>query len=181
MNLFCNAESKIVQKFFAEFSAHPPFEKYFDLKIKIPVQVPAIETCFMSIDELLVARILSKSRSPYIRAELNMKEIWRNFPKSQVLREAWNFSKSQSLGGSSEFFQVPGIWRSMKKIWRRNMKDIWRNMKKYEGITKDIWGNMKEIWRNMWEIWIMILPIYGPWDFEKTRSTSKSQSSYRGG
>ena len=34
-------------------------------------QVPAIETCFMSIDELLVARILSKSRSPYIRGVLN--------------------------------------------------------------------------------------------------------------
>ena len=43
---------------------------------KIPVQVSAIETCFMSMDELLVARILSKSWSPYIRRELNMKKFF---------------------------------------------------------------------------------------------------------
>ena len=31
-----------------------------------------------------------------------MKEIWRNFSKSQGLGEAWNFSKSQSLGALEE-------------------------------------------------------------------------------
>ena len=106
----------------------------------IPVQVPAIETCFMSIDE--EARIFSKSSRPYIGGELrifsctkasgNTKEIWRNFFKSQGLR------------GSSEFFQVPEIWRNMKEIWR----NIW------------------EIWRNIWKI-KRTLPIYEPWDSEK--------------
>ena len=38
--------------------------------IKIPVQVPAIERCFMSIDE--IARIFSKSRSPYIGGEIGI-------------------------------------------------------------------------------------------------------------
>ena len=46
---------------------------------KFPVQVPTIETCFMSIDKILVARILSKSRSPYIRGELNMKEMMKKY------------------------------------------------------------------------------------------------------
>ena len=48
---------------------------YLSMAKQIPVQVPAIETCFMSIDELLVPWIVSKSRSPHIREELNMKEI----------------------------------------------------------------------------------------------------------
>ena len=57
-----------------KISQHHSPPRPWDLE-KIPVQVLAIETCFMSIDELLVPRILSKSRSPYIREELNMKEI----------------------------------------------------------------------------------------------------------
>ena len=47
---------------------------------KIPVQVPAIETCFMSIDE--IAQIFSKCQSPYIGGGIgiflcpkNMKEL----------------------------------------------------------------------------------------------------------
>ena len=74
-----------------------------------------------------------------------MKEIWRNF------------SKSQDLGESLEFFLVPELWRklaefqvqeyeeiwrnyeeNMKKIWPRNMKEYEQNMKEYEGIMKDI-------------------------------------------
>ena len=39
-----------------------------DGRFKISVQVPAIETCFMSIDEILVAQI--KSQSPYKRGKL---------------------------------------------------------------------------------------------------------------
>ena len=84
---------------------------------------------------------------------------------------ARDFSKSQSLEGSSEFFQVPGIWGNIKKceeLWR-NMKDIWRpmkkykenNMMKYEGYMKKYEGNIKkyegiikdiyeEIWRKIW-------------------------------
>ena len=56
------------------FSGHPkPFKwRCSVIIIKIPVQVPAIETCFMSIDEILVTWILSKSRSPYMRGELNI-------------------------------------------------------------------------------------------------------------
>ena len=46
--------------------------------IKISVQVPAIETCFMSIDEILVARVLLRSRSSYIRGELNVKKYGEN-------------------------------------------------------------------------------------------------------
>ena len=101
--------------------------------LEIPVQVPAIETCFMSIDEILVVRIFSKSQCLYYKRRA------QNFSISQSLRkyeyklyskeeEAWNFSKSQNQGRSSEFFWVPGIWR---------------NMKHYKGI----WSNMKEIWR----------------------------------
>ena len=37
-----------------------------------------------------------------------------------------NFSKSQGLEKSSEFTQVPGIWRKYEEIWK-NMKKIWSN------------------------------------------------------
>ena len=46
-------------------------------------------------------------------------------------RSEKNFSKSQGLGGSSEFLQVPGI--------RRNNYE--ENMKKYEGYMKKYEGN----------------------------------------
>ena len=109
---------------------------------KIPVQVPAIETCFMSTDEILVARILSKSRSLYIRGEFNVKKFFQVpwprgkleiFPSSRALEEARNFSKFQ---------EYEEIWRKYEDI----MKDIWRNMKEYE-------GTMEDIWRNKWKIW----------------------------
>ena len=57
----------------------------------------------------------------YVGLWRNMKEIWRNFFKTQV------------LGGSLEFFLVPEPWRKLKIFPSpRNMKeceDIWR---KYE-------------------------------------------------
>ena len=78
-----------------------------------------------------------------------MKEIWRNF------------SKSQGLGGSLEFFQVLEPWRNLgiflspmkeyEEVWRKydgNMKELGG---KYEGIMKDIWRNMKEIWWGKYE------------------------------
>ena len=102
----------------------------------------------MSIDELLVARILSKSRSPYIREELNMKEIWRSFSKSQV------------LGGGLEFFQVPEAWRKL------GIFSSPRNMKEYE----EVWSNMKKYEEICGKYEIRILPIYGPWDLEKFRA-----------
>ena len=54
--------------------------------LEIPVQSPAIETCFMSVDE--ITHMFSKSQSPYIGGEIgiipspgNMKKydgVWRN-------------------------------------------------------------------------------------------------------
>ena len=48
------------------------------------------------------------------------KKLWRKYEGIwSVMKEIWkNFSKSQSLAWSSEYFQVPGIWRNMKNIWR---------------------------------------------------------------
>ena len=58
----------------------------------IPVQVPAIETCFMSIDE--IAGIFSKSHSPYIggglrifpspKASGNMKDRLHEEPRANI-------------------------------------------------------------------------------------------------
>ena len=56
----------------------------------IPVHVPAIETCFMSTDE--IARIFSKSQG----------EEFGIFPKSQGLERSSDF-KFQGLERSSEF------------------------------------------------------------------------------
>ena len=86
---------------------------------KIPVQVPAIETCFMSIDE--IAQIFSKSQSPlYIGGEA------RNFFKSQEYEE--NMKKYEG---------------NMKK-YEENMKRYKGNMKKYEGNMKQYEEIMKK-------------------------------------
>ena len=50
--------------------ARPGVDKGTRTKIEIPVQVPAIETCFMSIDE--IARIFSKSQGPYRGGEFGI-------------------------------------------------------------------------------------------------------------
>ena len=63
----------------------------------IPGQVPAIETGFMSSDE--IARIFSKSQSPYIGGEIGI------FPSPRAYIE----------GERPEFFQVPKIEENMKK------------------------------------------------------------------
>mgnify|MGYP006965841017 CR=1 FL=1 len=69
----------------------------------------------------------------YERIWRNMMEIWRNFSKSQVLE------------GSLEFFQAPGIWRNVKKYeGNMNMKKYKENMKKHEGYVKKYEGIMKE-------------------------------------
>ena len=89
---------------------------------KIPRSTPGVNMIFArsplksvppSLSSFIWTQILKKFIKKY---EANMKRIWRNF------------SKSQSLGGSLEFFQVPGIWRNMKKYEE--------NMKEYEGDTK---------------------------------------------
>ena len=64
----------------------------------------AIETCFMSIDELLVARILSKSRKPLYKR------------------------KAQYEGNMKKFFHVPGP-RGKLGIFPSPM-----NMKEYEEV-----------------------------------------------
>jgi len=50
------------------------------------VKVPAIETCSMSIDEILVARILSKSRSTFYKRRAQYEEILPS-PRSQSHEE----------------------------------------------------------------------------------------------
>ena len=67
-----------------------------------------------------------------------MKEIWRNFSKSQIQE------------GSSEFFQVPEPWRKLGIFLS------FRNMKEYEEVWRNYEENMKEyeeIWRKCEEIW----------------------------
>ena len=71
---------------------------------KIPIQDPAIETCFMSIDK--IARMFSKFQSPSIGGEIE------NFSKSQEYEE--NMRKYEGI--------------------TKNMKKYEENMKKYEGI-----------------------------------------------
>ena len=80
---------------------------------KILVQVPAIETCFMSIDE--IARILSKCQSPYIGGEI---EICLR-PRGYIEGKRSEFSKSQE--------------------YQENKKKYGGNMKKYEEIMKDLY------------------------------------------
>jgi len=66
-----------------------------------------------------------------------MKEIWKNFSKSQV------------LGESLEFLQIPEPWRKLGIFLSpRNMKEYDKNMKTYEGIMKKYEAYMKKIWRN---------------------------------
>ena len=68
----------------------------------IPVQVPAIETCFMSIDE--IARIFSKSKSLRRGGEIGI------FPKSRGLcrGESLEFGPRAYIeGGVRNFSQVP--------------------------------------------------------------------------
>jgi len=80
----------------SSYKYHQIFSSSSSLK-KIPVQVPAIETCFMSIDE--VAWIFSKSQSLYRGGEFGIFLNPRNMKK---------------------------IWSDMKEIWR-NIQELWRN------------------------------------------------------
>jgi len=110
---------------------------------KIPVQVPAIETYFHVHRWATCSSDFVQVPEPMYKRRVNMKEIWRNF------------FKSQGLGGSLEFFQVSEPWGKLgiflspgnMKKYEKNMKKYEKNMKKYEGIMKDIRRNIKEIWK----------------------------------
>jgi len=98
-------------------------KKYEEIRRnKIPVQVPTID---MSIDELLVARILSKSRSPCIRGESiwrKYEEIWKKYEENMKKYEGnmrirtlptygpWDFEKFRAHPLISEgggWFTIP--------------------------------------------------------------------------
>ena len=68
---------------------------------KTPVQVPAIEICFMSIDE--IARIFSKCHNPYIGEEIRI----FLYPKAYIEGERSEFLKSQGLYRGGEFGIFP--------------------------------------------------------------------------
>ena len=107
----------------------------------IPVQVPAIESYFMSMDE--IARIFSKFQSSYIGGEIGIFSSPRAYKERERLEffqvpRPWeefgifevpepiqrgrdrNFSKSQGLGRSSEFIKSLECEENNMK----NMKDV---------------------------------------------------------
>ena len=73
------------------------------LSLIILVQVPAIETCFMSIDEIV--RIFSKSQSLYRGGEFGIFQV-----PIEAYKEARNSSKSQDLEKLVIFPSPPDIF-----------------------------------------------------------------------
>ena len=119
-----------------------------------------------SLDFFQVPELTYKRRAQNFSISQSLSKYeWEFIVNSLYLKkeEAWNFSKFQRLEGSSEFFEVPGIWRNNMKnyegIWR-NMKELWRNMKKHEENMKELKWIYKQIWRNTWKRSILL--IYGP-------------------
>ena len=87
-----------------------------------------------------IAELVWNSRHRHGNENMFHVLLWRNMKK---------YVGSLEFGNMKKFFQVPEIWRNVKKYEG--------NMKKYVGTMKKYVGNMK----------IRTLPIYGQWDLEK--------------